>query len=252
VKSERIEAILSAVKGRDILNLGCVNHNLPSTDEEKERWLQLRLMSRFPDANILGLDIDRENVARMRLLGMNVEVGDAQTLNYVAEFDTIILGEIIEHLGNPGACLEGCRRALRPGGRIVVSTPNIFCAMQMLMYLKNFDHAFNPEHVIWFCPQTLRTLAERSGLEMQSLNFVDDLAPDVVRDLPYRLFAYLWTGLRGILPRRYRNTMIAICAPRDIPSHKVRDVDVSVPATSSEKIDVLELKRAQSHFPARP
>lgn len=213
MKSERIEAILSAVSGEEILNLGCVNHCIPSTGAEKKRWLQHQLCERFPTANVLGLDIDRENVSRMRSLGMNAEVGDAQRLTYRAKFDTIVLGEILEHLGNPGACLDGCRRALKPSGRIIVSTPNIFSAMFMLMYLKNFDHAFNPEHVVCFCPQTLRALVERCGFRIESFGFVDDLAPDVIDDAPYRLFAYAWFGVRWFLPRRYRNTMVAICVP---------------------------------------
>lgn len=215
VSGERIEAILSATGGKNILNLGCVNHALPSTDAERVRWLHNELCERFPSANVLGLDIDEENVARMRELGMNVATGDAERLSFHSEFDTIILGEILEHLGNPGACLEGCRQALKPGGRIVISTPNTFSAMLMLMYLKNFDHAFNAEHVVWFCPQTLRALVERCGLRIESFDFVDDLAPDVVTDLPYRVFSYLWLGVRWLLPRRYRNTMVTVCVPSE-------------------------------------
>jgi SAM-dependent methyltransferase len=203
MKSDRIEAILAEVRGGNVLNLGCVNHSIPSTKSEKERWLQHQLSECFPVANVLGLDIDQENVARMREQGMNVEVGDAQRLTYHEQFDTIVLGEIIEHLENPGACLEGCRRALKPGGRIILSTPNIFCVMHMLMYLKNYDHAFNSEHVAW--------LVERCGLRIESFKFVDDLAPDIVSDLPYRLFAYAWLGVRWIFPQRYRNTMVAVC-----------------------------------------
>jgi SAM-dependent methyltransferase len=215
VHSERIEAILQEVSGVDILNVGCVNHSIALTEGERDRWLQLKLSERFPKANVLGLDIDEQNVARMRAQGMNVEVGDAQHLTYHEEFDTIILGEIIEHLENPGACLEGCRRALKQGGRIILSTPNIFCVMHMLMYFKNYDHAFNVEHVAWFCPQTLRTLVERCGLRIESFRLVDDLAPEVVADLPYRLFAYAWLGVRWIFPQRYRNTMVAVCVPSE-------------------------------------
>ena len=215
MKSDRIEAILAEVRGGDILNLGCVNHSIALTQGEKERWLQLQLSERFPKANVLGLDIDEENVALMRAQGMDVEVGDAQRLNYREKFDTIVLGEIIEHLENPGACLEGCRRALKPGGRIVLSTPNIFCVMHMLMYFKNYDRAFNSEHVAWFCPQTLRTMVERCGLRIETFKFVDDLAPDVVSDLPYRLFVYAWLGVRWVFPKRYRNTMVAVCVPSE-------------------------------------
>lgn len=215
MKSERIEAILAAVQGQEILNLGCVGHYVPSTAREIDRWLHYQLCVRYPDSHILGIDIDRPNVDRMRQLGFSAEVGDAHQLTYESSFDTIILGELIEHLQNPGACLEGCRRALKPGGRIIISTPNVFSVMLGLMYLKNFDRAFNPEHVVWFCPQTLRALAERSGLAIRKLTFVDDLAPDIIPDSLYRAYAYCWTAVRPLLPHKYKNTIVAVCAGTD-------------------------------------
>jgi SAM-dependent methyltransferase len=214
---ERIEAILSAVRGPEILNLGCVGHSLPVKPKEKAHWLHFRLGERFPDANILGLDNDESNVDRMREMGFDAVRGDAHALSYEASFDTIVAGELIEHLQNPGECLEGCRRALKPGGRIILTTPNAFSAMLGLMYLKNFNHAFNAEHVVWFCPQTLYSLAERCGLRIVKFDFVDDLAPEITASHTYRLFAHLWLGLRWLLPRRYRNTMFAVCESSNSP-----------------------------------
>jgi SAM-dependent methyltransferase len=40
-------------------------------------------------------------------------------------FDVVYAGEVIEHLYNPDHLLEECRRVLRPGGRLVLSTPNL-------------------------------------------------------------------------------------------------------------------------------
>jgi len=213
MRRDRIEAILAAVEGRDILNLGCVGHTIPFTEKEKERWLHYRLCASFPDANVVGLDLDQPNVKCMRQMGFNAEIGDAQDLAYVSKFDTVILGELIEHLQNPGACLVGCAKVLKPGGRIVISTPNAFSVMLGLMYLKDFDKAFNSEHVVWFCPQTLRALLERCGLRLKQLSFVDDLAPDIDPVLLYRVFAYSWLSIRWLLPERYRNTMVAVCEP---------------------------------------
>jgi hypothetical protein len=93
VRQERLEAILSDVKGRDILNVGCVGHRPPTKEDQRGHWLHMRLMRQFADAEILGLDIDQANVAGIRALRMNTELGDAQHLSYRATFDTIILGE---------------------------------------------------------------------------------------------------------------------------------------------------------------
>lgn len=40
-------------------------------------------------------------------------------------FDCVVAGEIIEHVPNPDDFLRECRRVLRPGGTLVVSTPNM-------------------------------------------------------------------------------------------------------------------------------
>jgi len=67
---------------------------------------------------------------------------------------------------------------------------------------------------------------ERCGLRIESFKFVDDLAPDVVSDLPYRVFANAWLGIRWIFPRRYRNTMVAVCVPSkrmDVVTAPTRD-----------------------------
>jgi len=151
----------------------------------------------------------------MRAQGMNVEVGDAQRLTYHEKFDTIVLGEIIEHLENPGACLEGCRRALKPGGRIIISTPEYFLRHAHAHVLQEFRPRLQRRARRVVLPQTLRTMVERCGLRIESFRFVDDLAPDVVSDLPYRLFAYLWLGVRWIFPQRYRNTMVVVCVPAE-------------------------------------
>ena len=40
-------------------------------------------------------------------------------------FDVVVAGEIIEHVPNPDLLLREIRRALRPGGTLIVSTPNL-------------------------------------------------------------------------------------------------------------------------------
>lgn len=40
-------------------------------------------------------------------------------------FDLVYSGEVIEHIYNPDYMLEECRRVLKPGGLLVVSTPNL-------------------------------------------------------------------------------------------------------------------------------
>ncbi len=41
-------------------------------------------------------------------------------------YDLICCCEGLEHVGNPLLLLRDCHRALRPGGRLIVTTPNVW------------------------------------------------------------------------------------------------------------------------------
>src|ERR1700687_4178518 len=171
--NERIRAIIQEVRGPYILHVGCVGHKVPQTPAEESHSMHFQLCNQFGQVQVLGLDIDIAGLQEMKQKGFNVVEGNAQNLDFGASFDTILAGELIEHLQNPGQFLEGCERALKPGGRVVISTPNVFSVMLALMYFKNYDRAFNREHVVWFCPQTLHEMAKRCGFIVDGLYFVD-------------------------------------------------------------------------------
>ncbi len=85
--------------------------------------------------------------------------------------------------------------------------------MFFLMYLKNFTRAFNPEHALWLCPQTLNQIAERCGFRVTKMLFVDDLRPEIVSSRWYRAFSWAWKLIRVLLPKRLRNTIVAVLEP---------------------------------------
>lgn len=52
-----------------------------------------------------------------------------------ATLDAIILADVIEHLREPLVCLRECLRVLKPGGRVIITTPNA----RMENFWKRFD-----------------------------------------------------------------------------------------------------------------
>ncbi len=60
--------------------------------------------------------------------GLNVFNGTLEEANFEKNyFSVIYLGDIIEHVVDPVALLRECKRILKKGGIIVISTPNIDC-----------------------------------------------------------------------------------------------------------------------------
>ena len=212
--NERIRATLEEVRGAKVLHVGCVGERL---QEEFERGLSfhVQLCSAFTSAQVLGIDRNSAGIQEMKQKGFNVQVGDAENMSFEDRFDTIVAGELIEHLSNPGRFLEGCQKSLKPNGRVILSTPNPFSPMYSLMYLKNFTRAFNPEHALWLCPQTLNQIAERCGFRVTKMLFVDDLRPEIVSSRWYRAFSWAWKLIRVLLPKRLRNTIVAVLEPND-------------------------------------
>jgi 2-polyprenyl-3-methyl-5-hydroxy-6-metoxy-1,4-benzoquinol methylase len=68
----------------------------------------------------------------------NILVGDVEKLEAVpvhGPFDVVVAGDIIEHITNPGAMLEGLKRLLTLSTRIIITTPHAFGLPNYLRYM---------------------------------------------------------------------------------------------------------------------
>lgn len=60
-------------------------------------------------------------------------------------YDAVVCGEAIHLLANPGVMLESFKSALKPGGRLVITTPNSWSPGSRLRYLfRGFHAGFAP------------------------------------------------------------------------------------------------------------
>lgn len=137
-----------------------------------------------------------ERATLWRRLGVTVQLCniEEQVLPYPDQsFDAVIFSEVIEHLNtSPLAALREMTRVLRPGGRLIISTPNqLYCksrAKTMLdivlgrpfeqfasfersMQLSGSQRYYN--HSRLYTMPELRWLAEQAGLAVQIERFVD-------------------------------------------------------------------------------
>src|SRR5215472_8916534 len=72
-----------------------------------------------------GVETDPVAAQRARARGLDVHQGDLESAGFAdALFDAITLAHVIEHVPDPARLLAECRRVLKPGGRLVMLTPN--------------------------------------------------------------------------------------------------------------------------------
>ena len=165
---DRFPIIRPFVVGNDVLDLGCVDAHPAREDSDVrlERKPDV-LFRRVAEANpsTVGVDIDQDGVTVLTGMGYNVQCADVETMNLERQFDTIVAGEIIEHLENPGLFLRNMLRHLKPDGTIIVSTPNPFYTGQTWKIWRHGLPAVHDEHVNWQDPVTLEQLFSRTGYE---------------------------------------------------------------------------------------
>ena len=87
-----------------------------------------------------------------------------------AGFDVAWAGEVLEHVADLAPWLSEVRRALRPGGELLVSTPHHGPGRLLGLALsrRRFAAHFEPrsDHVRFFSPATLRDLLEDLGFDV--------------------------------------------------------------------------------------
>jgi hypothetical protein len=94
--------------------------------------------------------------------GVNLDaVGEA--LPVYSDVDVVVVGEVLEHLSNPGHFLDRLRAAY--ACPTIVTVPNAYCMLGR-GYLARGSECCNRDHIAWHSPLTLRVLLERAGYQI--------------------------------------------------------------------------------------
>ncbi|GAA0277806.1 hypothetical protein GCM10009127_18330 [Alteraurantiacibacter aestuarii] len=176
----KLDYICSRAAGRDVLDLGCVNHYVE--DEQTRFWLHKAL--REVAGDLVGLDYLQDAVDTLSKQGYNVVQGNAENFDLGRKFDVIVAGDIVEHLNNQDGFLKSCLRNLKDDGIIVISTPNPWFWKHFVLALLHTEVPNNEEHSGWFCPRTYRQLAARYGLELGEIEFASRYWKDRIWPFP--------------------------------------------------------------------
>lgn len=111
---------------------------------------------------VLGVEPSPLGVARHRQKGLQVipTLLEEATLEDEA-FDAICMFHVLEHMDHPRQAVARLRRALRPGGYLVVEVPDIFS--WGARFEKQPHRLFDREHLSYFSLASLRTLMTEEG-----------------------------------------------------------------------------------------
>lgn len=87
---------------------------------------------------------------------------DAVLASELAPFDVVAAIEVVEHVENPREVIRQAMSALRPGGLLVVSTPN-FASLGRIAAGARWHAILPASHIVYFTPRALRRVLQECG-----------------------------------------------------------------------------------------
>jgi len=156
VKKATAERVLDLIeqygkKGK-ILDVGCATGTL-------------LMVAKMRGWEIYGVEVsgDFARITRERL-GDNVYQGMFEEAPFKAgSFDMVLFYDSLEHMTNPQKIVAKVFKILKPGGCLVVFTPNRESLSARIMG-RNWTH-YKTEHLFYFSPKSLKEFLNKEGFE---------------------------------------------------------------------------------------
>jgi 2-polyprenyl-3-methyl-5-hydroxy-6-metoxy-1,4-benzoquinol methylase len=155
----RLQRLAECAVGDQVLDLGCA------------QLMNERLLR--PGRTVTGVDMGEpsSHVRYDRFLVGNVF--ELDRLDDGRLYDTIVAGEFIEHVERPYDLLRMLRSRLKPGGKLVLSTPNLVSPPVILFeWLRSHSRFYTTDHTFYFAPRWVERMLVSTGFAVRELKAV--------------------------------------------------------------------------------
>jgi SAM-dependent methyltransferase len=120
----------------------------------------------------LGVEYAPEAAEAARAaFGVDVIVENFLDVRELGTFDLVTMWHVLEHLTDPIGALARAADCLNPGGRLLVSVPNLE-SLQARLGGEDWFHLDLPRHLFHFTPRSLTTLVERAGFRVVRISYL--------------------------------------------------------------------------------
>lgn len=177
------EYLKHAIESRSENSLAIVDRFINSNAEILEFGSAAGYFTRYlteeRGATVDIVEMDGDCAARAAVYARDCCVGDIERYDWQdafsgKQYDYILFADVLEHLRDPWRVLGEVVDMLNPGGRIIISVPNIAHA-QILASLYNNDFSYadvgimDRTHLRFFTEATLRDMIREAGLRVSDL-----------------------------------------------------------------------------------
>ena len=199
----KIDFLLDYCKGKRVAHFGFVDS--PFTKESIKSNALLHLKLKKVCSELIGIDNDADAV---RLYSQqtgddDVIIGDIYKLDdsssALQNKDVYLMGEILEHLSNPGMALKSIYNIMADSSELIVTVPNASSLSLFRAALHNVEIVHH-DHVCWYSIQTMTSLFQRYGFKVKNISFYlagSGKCPGFI----HRTFPFLSEGIIGIFQK---------------------------------------------------
>jgi len=146
---------------------------LPAPADERRSVLDVgcgdgRLIARLRELGwqVEGVETDPAAVQAAAANGIHARLGYLESQSFSDKtFDAVVMSHVVEHLHDPARVLRECLRVLRPGGWLVMLTPNVESAGHA-RFGPDWIGLDPPRHLYLFGRKSLRSLLLSAGFEV--------------------------------------------------------------------------------------
>lgn len=110
-----------------------------------------------PD-RVISIDLNKEAISLCRSSGLMAE--NKSVFEIIGPFDGVHISEVLEHVPDPIQFLKQINSLLRPGGKLILTTPD---SGSRLARSKNWHALLPDEHLYYYTRATIRMILRSAG-----------------------------------------------------------------------------------------
>jgi SAM-dependent methyltransferase len=128
--------------------------------------------------DVSGIELAEDAAEQCRRSGLNVLSGapDEANMGRVGQVDVITLFDVVEHLPHPYETLDLCKRHLKPGGIIVITTGDFASPAARLSGAK-WRLMTPPQHLWFFTKESMRRISAALGMSFERCDHPAKIVP---------------------------------------------------------------------------